>query len=449
MFLGQSMKEGLVSGSLLSTKLGLPQSRPTLVSRPRLIEKLNHGQPRKLILISAPAGFGKTTLAVEWLRQVDHKTSWLALESSDSDPARFLFYFIAALKVIEPGIGERTQAMLTDPSAMASETVLTNLVNEIAGIPNTFTMALDDYHVIESLQVHQLLVFLVEHQPVQMQLLVITREDPPIPLPRLRARGQVSEIRQNDLCFNTQETHEFLQDVMSLSVPRESISALERRTEGWIAGLQLAALSMQGQRDLKGFVKQFTGSNRFVLDYLMEEVFTRQSIEIRDFLLRTAHLERMCGPLCDFILDRTDSQELLEYLEQANLFTFPLDQSRTWYRYHRLFAELLRTRYNAQSPSGVIEMHRRASRWHQAEGLLEGAVHHAIAAQDWDAAADLIQQINSGLMKRGEILTLLGWYRSFPDEVLSTNPGLCLEYSWPLMLSGQFEPAGRYLSYAE
>jgi len=446
---GDINKEVLVSSSLLSTKLGIPQSRPALVARPRLIEKLNQGQPNKLILISAPAGFGKTTLAVEWVRQIDHKITWLSLEGSDSDPARFLYYFIAALKVIEPGIGERTQAMLAEPSAAASEMVLTSLVNEIASIRSKFTLVVDDYHVIESMQTHRLLASIIEHQPVHMHLLIATREDPPLPLPRLRALGQVTEIRQHDLCFNTQETREFLQEIMGLTVPEGSIAALERRTEGWIAGLQLAALSMQGQRDIDGFVRQFTGSNRFVLDYLLEEVFAGQSEEVREFLLWTSHLERFCGPLCDYILKRSDSQERLEYLEQMNLFTFPLDLSRHWYRYHRLFGELLRTRCNARSPSGVVDIHRRAYQWYYSAGLTEDAIHHAIAAQDLDAAAELIIEINGSLLKRGEIATLLGWYHNFTDEMLQADPMLCLGYSWLLMLSGQFELASKYLGYVE
>lgn len=438
-----------MTASLLTTKLNLPQSRPNLVSRPRLIDKLDSGLHCKLILISAPAGFGKTTLAAEWLQQSDREIAWLALDKGDSDPVRFIFYFITALQQLVPEFGQQTQAMLNEPGAAASEMTLTSLLNEIAEIPNQFTLALDDYHVIEALQVHQLLVFIIEHQPNQMQLLLITREDPPLPVARLRTRDQVIEIRQGDLCFNSQETSDFLQNVMGLVMPPESIAALERRTEGWIAGLQLAALSMQGQCDLPGFVQQFTGSNRFVLDYLMEEVFAGQKSDVREFLLRTAHLERLCGPQCDFILERTDSQEMLEHLDQANLFIIPLDQARTWYRYHRLFGELLRNRYNAESPAMVIEMHRRACQWYRSKDLIEEAIHHAIAAQDWDTASEQIHQINSGLMKRGEIMTLLGWYRSFPEQVLQANPRLCLEYGWPLMLSGQSESAGKYLRWAK
>ena len=283
--------------------------------------------------------------------------------------------------------------MLQSPQPLPPEVVLTSLdQRDCRSHPHPFILALDDYHVIEAMPVHQQLDFLVEHQPPQMHLVLITREDPPLPLARLRARGQMLEIRQDDLRFSPEECADFLQRVMSLNLSADDIAALERRTEGWIAGLQLAALSMQGRTDLPEFVKAFTGSSHYVLDYLIEEVFERQPPEEQDFLLKTSILDRLSGPLCDAVASRTGSAAVLDRLEHANLFIIPLDQSRTWYRYHHLFAELLRQRLHAAGKLVLNELHRLASQWYAAEGFFPEAIHHALAASDWDRAAALISE---------------------------------------------------------
>ena len=440
-----------VSPNLLATKLYTPPARKNLVPRLRLIQMLNDAwqQEKKLTLVSASAGYGKTTLVTEWVRGIEAKSAWLSLDETDNDPARFLTYLIAALQLIDKSIGEKTQPMLQSPQPLPPHVVLTSLLNEIAIIPNPFILVLDDYHLIQALPIHSQLDFLVEHQPPQMHLVIITREDPPLPLARLRARGQMVEIRQNDLRFLPEECVDFLQRVMGLNLTAEDITALERRTEGWIVGLQLAAISMQGRNDLSNFVAAFTGSSHYVLDYLIEEVFERQSPEAQDFLLKTSILDRLSGPLCDAVVDWKNSNDLLDHLEHANLFIFPLDQSRTWYRYHRLFADLLRQRLHATDSLSENKLHQLASQWFAAEGLVPEAIHHALEASDWDQAAALISDNTVPMLRSGELMTLLSWLRALPDEVIFTRPELCQNYGWVLTLTGQLDAADVYLQQAE
>jgi LuxR family maltose regulon positive regulatory protein len=380
----------------------------------------------------------------------------LSLDDSDNDPRRFLDYLLAALRQIQADVGKSVEAMLQSPQPPPDEAILTALVNELAAVAQPFVLVLDDYHVIQTPPIHQQLNFLLEHQPSNMRLVIVTREDPPLPLPRLRARGQVTEIRQSDLHFTLEECADFLNQVMGLNLSPADIAALERRTEGWIAGLQLAAVSMQGRDDLSGFIQAFTGSSRFVLDYLNEEVFGRQSPEIKDFLLCTSILERLCAPLCDAILKSGDSSFILhpssfilETLEHSNLFIVPLDQSRQWYRYHRLFADLLRQRLQTAESISESALHCSASQWYANEGLFPEAIYHAIAGRDWEQAADLIGSQSDSLMKRGEVMTLLGWLKSLPEEVIRSRPSLCGDYGWALTLTGQFESAAPFLDCAE
>ena len=440
-----------MSPDLLATKLYTPPARKNLVLRQRLIQMLNESwqQDKKLTLISASAGYGKTTLVTEWVRGLQTKSAWLSLDETDNDPARFLTYLIAALQLIDKSIGEKTRPMLQSPQPLPSELVMTTLLNEIAIVPTSFILVLDDYHLIQALPIHSQLDFLVEYQPPHMHLVIITREDPPLPLARLRARGQMVEIRQNDLRFLPEECVDFLQRVMGLKLTAEDITALERRTEGWIVGLQLAAISMQGRDDLSNFVAAFTGSSHYVLDYLIEEVFERQSVEAQDFLLKTSILDRLSGPLCDAVVNRTGSRDLLDHLEHANLFIFPLDQSRTWYRYHRLFAELLRQRLHATDTLSENKLHRLASQWFAAEGLIPEAIHHALEASDWDRAAALISDNSVPMLRNGELITLLSWLKALPNEVIFTRPELCQNYGWVLTLTGQLDAADVYLQQAE
>jgi LuxR family maltose regulon positive regulatory protein len=411
-------------------------------------------QEARLTLISAPAGYGKTTLVTEWLLSLtsageEVKVAWLSLDEGDNDPQRFLAYLLAALRQINAGFGSAVEAMLQSPQPPPGDVILTALVNEIAAVLQPFILILDDYHVVHTPPIYQQLSFLLEHRPPQMRLVILTREDPPLPLARLRARGQMVEIRQEDLRFSRAECADFLNQVMGLNLPPADIAALERRTEGWIAGLQLAALSMRGRDDLPGFIETFTGSSHYVLDYLIEEVFRQQPADVQDFLLRTSILDRLSGPLCDIVAHRMDSRDLLEHLEHANLFIIPLDQSCTWYRYHHLFAELLRQRLRTGGTFSEIELHHLASQWFQVEGLFPEAIKHALAACDWDRAAGLIQDISVRLLGRGELMTLLGWLKSLPAEAVFVRPELCRDYGWALTLTGQLDAADAYLRQAE
>ena len=441
--------------SLLTTKLYIPPVRPELVPRPRLIERLNEGMTRKLILVSAPAGFGKTTLVTEWLSSAEHPFTWLSLDENDNDPARFTVYLLAALQKIDPSIGQAAQAMLQAPQPPPPESLLTTLINDIAVTPHPFVLVLDDYHLIHALTIHQQLAFLLEHQPPQMHLVVATREDPPLPLALWRGRDQVTELREAHLRFTSDEAAIFLNQVMGLELTADEVAALAARTEGWIAGLQMAALSMQGHQDIPGFIRAFTGSHRHILDYLMEEVFQRQPADVQDFLLKTSILDRLTAPLCNATVGQDgilpyDAQAMLDRLDQANLFVVRLDEARQWYRYHRLFADLLRHRLDVvYGPKHVVLLHARASQWFEATGFPAEAIQHALAAADWARAATLIYDISGSLLQRGEVTTLLGWLQALPDEIVRARPQLCLECSWPLILTGRLDVAESYLGQAE
>ncbi|MGB7540302.1 MAG: LuxR C-terminal-related transcriptional regulator [Anaerolineales bacterium] len=462
-----------MSTPLLATKFFFPSIRSDIVPRPRLIQLLDNnlikagGFSRKLTLVSAPAGYGKTTLIAEWLepsekgggRTIDVqpvpcqkegsstglplriKSAWLQLDEADNDPRRFITYLIAALGNLHEEIGQTPSAMLHAPQPPPDEILLTALLNEITAVPRPILLVLDDYQVIRMPSIHQRLAFILDHQPAMLHLVITTREDPLLPIPRLRASGQVLEIRQEDLRFTVSETAEFLERVMGIPVAESEIAALDQRTEGWIAGLQLAALSMRGRDDVSGFIQAFTGSSRFILDYLIEEVFERQSPDLKDFLLKTSILDRFSAPLCDVLMEKTVSRELLEALEQSNLFIVPMDQSRLWYRYHHLFAELLRHRLRASHPDEEAHLHRRAGGWFEDQGLTADAIRHALAARDWRRAGSLIQRISPDLLKSGEVLTLLGWFQSLPEEILLSDPKLCFDYCWPLLLADRFEAA--------
>jgi len=440
-----------MSAPLLATKLFIPPPRTSIVSRPRLIERINEGMQGKLTLISAPAGFGKTALVSEWITSCGQPVAWLSLDEGDNDLKRFLAYLIAALRTIMQNIGEGALSLLDAAPLPEIEPILTSLLNEIALIPDHFILVLDDYHLLESKQVDEALIFLVEHLPLQMHLIIATREDPPLPLPRLRARGQLTELRAADLRFTPAEAADFLNRVMGLSLSAENIAALETRTEGWIAGLQLAALSMQGNasRDTASFIKSFTGSHRFVLDYLIEEVFQQLPERVQAFLLRTSILDRMCGSLCDAVLldPSTSGQKILEQLERANLFIVPLDNERHWYRYHHLFGDLLRQRLG--QPNELPAYHLRASEWYEANGDLAQAFHHALAAGDFERAANLAEAAWQGMERNFQTLAWLGWVKKLPDAVIGSRPWLCVHIGWAYSDVGELEPSKTYLQKAE
>jgi LuxR family transcriptional regulator, maltose regulon positive regulatory protein len=451
---------------LLATKLFLPPPRPDAVPRPRLIARLNEGLHRPLTLVAAPAGFGKTTLVSEWIAAAHRPAAWLSLDAGDNDPARFLAYLVAALRTIAPAIGAGLLAALASPQPPPPEAILTALLNEVAALPHPFILVLDDYHAIDAPPVDAALAFLLAHLP-PMHLVIASREDPPLPLARLRTRGQLTELRAADLRFTADEAAAFLTAAMGLDLSAGEIAALEERTEGWIAGLQLAAISMRGHQDTTGFIKSFTGSNRFVLDYLVEEVLHRQPERVQTFLLRTSILDRLCGPLCDAVLldPAVSGRETLEYIERANLFLVPLDDERRWYRYHHLFADLLRQRLHqgmtastggtspedaGKGPEGSpAAYHIRASVWYEENGLEIDAFHHAAAANDVERAERLIEGRGMPRHFRGAATAIVDWLESLPTTVLDARPSLWWRYGSLLLVTGQTTGVEEKLQAAE
>ncbi len=494
---------------LLTTKLNVPPPRPHMLSRPRLMRRLDGGLRlgHRLTLISAPAGYGKTTLLSEWARKREgdeatrrrsedaiqqdgesadgRSVAWLSLGEEDSDLVRFWTYLVAALQRVEAHLGEGIVDALRSPQRPPVEAFLTPLINQVAALPRGLVLVLDDYHLITNGAIHEGLAFLLDHLPENAHLAVATRADPPLPLARLRGRGQLTELRQADLRFTPEEAAAFLERVFGLDLSPEEVAALEERTEGWITGLQLAALSMRGQDDVSGFVSAFTGSHRYILDYLTEEVLRRQPEDIRHFLLHTSVLDRLSGSLCDAVLresdratkrqsDRAirrqsdkaarregdearrrgggganrrgaglssravaDSQAVLEHLEATNLFLVPLDERRAWYRYHRLFADLLRARLGELYAHRVPELHRRASAWYEREGMLDEAMKHVIAAGDLARAAHIAASHGRSLLMRGELTTLLRWIAALPEREIETSAPICVTHAWALLLTGQ------------
>jgi LuxR family maltose regulon positive regulatory protein len=477
---------------LLTTKFYIPPVRPDWVPRPHLIARLDAGLHRKITLISAPAGSGKTSVASAWLsglreprldgrRPADQDpqrrgVAWLSLDAGDNDPARFFAYLAAALGTVDDGLAQGMWRSLEGPRLPPVQTLVTALINELAARPEPLVLALDDYHALDDLAIHEALGLLVERQPANLHLVLITRQDPPLPLPRLRARGQVTEIRQADLRFSSDEAAQFLNESMGLQLEPAEVALLESRTEGWIAGLQLAALSMQGRDpdSIARFITGFSGRYHFLLDYLTDEVLSRQPTEVQTFLLRTSILDRLCAPLCDAVLgdwpigsllDRETEQEpdqstdvpicqsthMLDHLDHANLFLIPLDDEHRWYRYHALFGELLRARLQDTEPEDVPELHRRAAAWYEGEGLGAAAVHHALASHDHELAAAVIERAitRTSTWSRADTAIIQRWLQALPDEVVRDRPWLRLFVSRTLYISGQPEAATRVLQELE
>lgn len=417
---------------LLASKLFIPPLRPSLVPRPRLVQVLNEGlsTKRRLTLVSAPAGFGKTTLVVDWLRQTKLPAAWLSLEEADNDLPRFLAYLGAAFQQVDEELGASLLGVLQSPQLPAVEKVLTGSLNEIATRTDPLILVLDDLHLLTEPAILEVIRFLLDHQPHPLHLVLTTREDPDLPLARLRARDQLTEIRARDLRFTQEETDRFLRGVMGLELSRHDVSALEGRTEGWAAGLQLAGLSMQKQADLKSFIADFSGSHRHILDYLTVEVLQQQPEDIRTFLLQTAILDRLSGPLCDAVTRRIDGEKLLAHLDAANLFVIPLDEERRWYRYHHLFADLLRSQLARTQPESIPELHRRASRWYEEHGDIQAAIDHALQDTDLTQAAHLIEQHALPKLYQGQVAMVISWFDRLPDMVLEAAPMLCISKAW-------------------
>ncbi len=437
--------------ALLATKLHVPRPQPGFVPRPRLVQALNQGLARGRVLICAPAGFGKTSLLADWARSGGRPVAWLGLDAGDNDPARFWRYVVAALDQAQPGIAERLGPLLGPPAPRLFEGLVTALINELAAQPgrDEVLLVLDDYHVVDAGPVHESVAFLLENLPPGLLLVVSGRADPPLPLARLRARGQLAELRAAELRFTTEEAAALLGAAAGPVLPDTAVVALTARTEGWAAGLQLAALSLRGRTDAAGFVAAFSGSHRFVLDYLADEVLDGQPGQVRSFLLETSVLERLSGELCDAVTGRSGSQAMLHHIERAGLFLVPLDEVRGWWRYHHLFTDLLRARLVQEQPGRVQELHRAAAAWSDEHDLGDDAVRHALAAGDAAWAAQLVERYVDVLLRRSEGVTLRRWLSTLPVEVLRARPRLCLAQGFNAVVSGQVEAIEPLLDDAE
>jgi LuxR family maltose regulon positive regulatory protein len=473
---------------LLEMKVYVPKSRRGLVPRPRLSERLDRGIASKLTLVSAPAGFGKTTLLTEWLAQGaagpageqqargaagpggeqlaqgaagpggeelaegaagERLVAWLSLDRADNDPASFWTYVIAALRTAVAGIGESALSLLQASAPAPTETMLTVLLNELGAIAADIVLVLDDYHVIDAREVQDGMAFLLDHLPAGLHVVIASRADPVLPLARLRARGELVETRAAELRFTPDEAAAYLNEIMGLRLTPQDVAALEGRTEGWIAALQLAALSMQGRADVAGFIAGFAGDDRYIVDYLAEEVLQRRPDRVQAFLLQTSILDRLSGPLCDAVTGQGGGKAMLEALDRENLFLVPLDDRRQWYRYHHLFADVLQARLLDEQPGQVPDRHRRASAWYQENGEPSAAIGHALAAGDFQRAADLVELETPAMSKTRQEATVHGWLKLIPDEVISVRPVLSVAFAWVLLSIGEFEGVEDRLRDAE
>lgn len=436
--------------ALLPTKIQPPRPRFPLVQRPHLLRLLELGMQGKLTLLSAPAGSGKTTLLSDWLISSQKGVAWLSLEATENEPISFFTYVLAALQQLDPQFGRKTASYLRSFQPFSSERLMTMLIHDIMTsslLP--CVLVLDDYHLITSDAIHRALIFLLDHMPEQLHLIVTTRIDPPFPLMRLRAQGQLIELRAADLQFTKEEVGSFLRSVMGLDLDVDAVTALEQRTEGWIAGIQLAALSLRHRPDSSAFLQSFSGSHRFVLDYLSEEVLSQQEADVQAFLCETAILTRLCGPLCDAVTERQGGQGMLDWLEQANLFVCALDLQRQWYRYHPLFADVLRNRLQQTQPDRLTILHQRASRWYEQHGVFPEAIRHALEAQDFERAARLLEEQGFEVVLHGQIKTALDWVGLLPEPLVRARPLLCVLHASALVLSNRVKEAEARLDQAE
>lgn len=437
---------------LLETKLFAPRLRRGLVARPRLIERLDRCADAKLTLISAPPGFGKTTLLAEWLAAAPAGTrpvAWLSLDQADKQATTFWTYLLTALRTVAPGVGAGALALLKGSQHPPIETVLATVLNELSGVPDDIVLVLDDYHEVDTSDIQGGMAYLLEHLPPRIHLIITTRADPALPLGRLRGRGELVEIRAADLRFTPDEAAAYLNEAMGLDLAAADVAALEARTEGWIAALQLAALSMQGRDDIAGFIAGFAGDDRYIVDYLVEEVLRRQPETVRTFLLQTSILSRLSGPLCDAVTGQDNGKATLEALDRGNLFLVPLDGRRQWYRYHQLFADVLRAHLLDEQPDRVRELHRRASDWHEQHGDRAEAIRHALAGEDDDRAADLVELALPVMRAGRREATVHGWLRALPDELVGRRPVLAVAYAWVLIAGGELDGVERRLQEAE
>ncbi len=433
----------------LRTKLRVPPLRSNWISRSRLDKRLDQGQARKLTLISAPAGFGKTTLLIDWIHSQKIPAAWFSVDKADNDPLHFLTYVILGLQSLEATAGKAALTMLKSPQPPSIESILISLINDLSQISLDLALVLDDYHLIDAKAIHDLIAFLLENLPEQMHLIIATRSDPPLPLARVRSQNLLTELRAADLSFTVDETASLFNQSLNVQLSGPDIQLLEARTEGWVAGLQLAALSLQGRKNPSDFIKGFKGDNRYIADYLTEEVLNSQPEQLRNFLLQTSILGRLCGPLCDAVTHQENSRQVLNSLEKANLFVIPLDDERCWYRYHHLFADLLEQRLLLNQDDRVADLHRRASQWFAQNGSKNEAVDHAFWAQDYESAAQLIEEIAEVDWDRARESQLLQWFKMLPDKNIAVNPKLGIFYARELFKSGYMDDAEKRLQSAE
>ncbi|MGH3458770.1 LuxR C-terminal-related transcriptional regulator [Aeromicrobium sp.] len=434
---------------LLETKLFVPVPRPGLVPRRRLSELLDRGTASKLTLVSAPAGFGKTTLLAECLTAEGRSIAWLSLDRGDDDAASFWSYVMTALRTVSPEVGAIELALMQESPPPPIEGVLTTLLNDLGGSSDDVVLVLDDYHVIDSREIHDGMTFLLDHSPPQLHVVIASRADPAMPLARLRARGELVEIRAAELRFTIDEATAYLNETMGLELTSEDVAALEDRTEGWIAALQLAAISMKGRDDVADFIAGFTGDDRFIVDYLVEEVLHRQPDQVQAFLLQTAILDRLSAPLCDAVTEQGSGKAMLETLDRGNLFLVPLDDRRQWYRYHHLFADVLHARLLDEQSDHVHELHQRASAWFASHGLVADAVRHALAAADFDRAGYLMEEALPATRRTRQDALLLTWVRALPEEVVRRSPVLSIVSGWSLLMAGDLDALELRLDDAE
>jgi LuxR family maltose regulon positive regulatory protein len=427
--------------TLLRTKLFAPALRPNLVPRPRLLERLSLAMQVPLTLISAPAGYGKTTLVGEWQAGpgASVPVAWLSLDASDNDPARFWRYLATALNTLQDGLVDDALSLFSSLQSPPVETLLPILINGLVEFPQDFLFVLEDIHVITAVEVHRMLAFLVDHLPRQMHIVILTRADPPLPLARLRVSSQVVEIRQRDLRFTAAEATTFLNEVMGLRLSEEDTEALLARTEGWIAGLQLAALTIHGREDPSEVIATFGGGYRYIVDYLVQEVLGRLPESLRAFVLQTSVLDRLSGPLCDSLTGRSDSGAVLARLQRDNVFLLQLGAECCWYRYHHLFLDVTRNLLRQTLPDQIPELHRRAANWYAQNGLVSQAIEHTLAAEDWARAGALMDGYSSVVWRSGEITRVLDWVEQLPADETFSHPQLSVNYAWACVLTGRYE----------
>ena len=434
---------------MLLTKLHIPPAGNNILHRSELYEKLNIGLNRKLILISAPAGFGKTTVVSDWIEQYKIPAAWFSLDDGDNDPADFLSYIISGIQNIHSTFGQSSLKLLNSPNKPSAESIASLLINEILKINQNFLLVLDDFHLINSNEVLKLVTYLLEHIPGNIHIVILTRYDPAISVSRLRSQHQLVELRSSDLSFSANDISILFNKKLKLKLSAEDAYSLEAKTEGWIAGLQLTALTMQGRADVSGFIQELKGDNRYIMDYLMEEVLRIQSDDIKEFLLKTSILDQMSAPLCNAILDRNDSQILLEVLEKKNMFVIPLNTERTWFRYHHLFAGLLKQRLQLSYEEGIIELHNKACNWFDQHKMFDFAIRHAFAVQNHERSLQLIGSVVEEMWEKGHHVAILNYGSLLPEELIKKNANFCLYYAWVLIISGQVQKGASFLNDAE